>query len=131
MSAGAAMAEAAANFIGVRFRLHGRDAASGLDCVGLVSAALTMIGREPLSLGGYSLRNSSIDHWMADAARSGLVRITGQVQLGDVLLISPSPLQHHLMIAGGASRVIHAHAGLRRVVREPLPAIAAAAHWRP
>ena len=42
---GEALAEAAVAFAGTRFRLHGRDPETGLDCIGLLAAALTRIGR--------------------------------------------------------------------------------------
>ena len=48
MNAGAdgdtALARAAAGCLGVRFRLHGRDPATGLDCLGLLGAALVATG---------------------------------------------------------------------------------------
>lgn len=131
MSAGAALASAAATLVGTRFRLYGREPASGLDCVGMVSAALTMIGRRPLAIGGYSLRNRNVDRWFTEAARSGLSPVAGALKAGDVLLICPAPLQHHLMIVEGLDWLIHAHAALRRVVREPLTGMAPIAHWRP
>ncbi len=40
-----AFAEAAESLVGIRFRLFGRDPAYGLDCVGLVAAALARSGR--------------------------------------------------------------------------------------
>jgi hypothetical protein len=40
--------------------------------------------------------------------------------MGDVLLIALSHCQHHLMIAEDRTSVIHAHAGLRQVVQQPL-----------
>lgn len=38
---------------------------------------------------------------------------------GDILLVSPAPLQLHLLIAAGGG-CVHAHAGLGRVVHSPL-----------
>lgn len=128
---GAALAEAAACLIGRPFRLHGRDPASGLDCVGLVFAALTATGARPVAPTGYSLRNLSVDHWLHFAARSGLVTSPGPVQAGDVLLITLSHCQHHLAIAVGDVSIIHAHAGLRQVVHQPLePTWRICAKWR-
>ena len=37
---GAALAAAAESLVGTRFRLHGRDPDTGLDCVGLLAASL-------------------------------------------------------------------------------------------
>ncbi|MGY6550963.1 MAG: NlpC/P60 family protein [Erythrobacter sp.] len=113
-------ASAAENLIGTPFRLHGRDPASGLDCVGLVYASLVAIGIRPAAPQGYNLRNRSIEHWLVFASLSSLVRARGPVRRGDVLLLQPSAVQHHLMIAASKSQAIHAHAGLRKVVKQPL-----------
>jgi cell wall-associated NlpC family hydrolase len=121
MNRGAALAEAASGFVGVAFRLHGRDPASGLDCVGLVAASLAACGCAPMVPVGYRLRNASIAGWIGCAARSELVPVDGPPQAGDVLLTCPGPGQHHLMIADTAASAIHAHAGLGRVVRQALP----------
>ena len=114
------LAQAAASFIGAPFRLHGRDPQTGLDCMGLLIASLEAIGIRSDRPTGYALRNSSIDAWRAYAERWSLKETTDDVRAGDVLLISPGPRQHHLQIAENRSTVIHAHAGLRRVVRGKL-----------
>lgn len=116
---GAALAEAAAGLIGCPFRLHGRDPATGLDCVGLVGAALTATGARPIVPTGYGLRNLAVDHWLHFASRSGLVSSPGPVRAGDVMLIALSHCQYHLVIATSGVSVIHAHAGLRQVVQQP------------
>jgi cell wall-associated NlpC family hydrolase len=126
-----AFARAAESLIGTPFRLHGRDPASGLDCIGLVAASLAAIGRTPKAPQGYTLRNLSIERWLGHAGLSGLERANGPVRCGDVLLVQPSPVQHHLLIACDTAEVVHAHAGLRRVVRQPLaPAEIISALWR-
>jgi len=128
---GAALAEAALDLVGCSFRLHGRDPDTGLDCVGLVSAALAASGAQPVVPTGYGLRNLSIDQWLPLAGRSGLEPSSGPLRAGDVLLIALAHCQHHLVIAADAVSVIHAHAGLRRVVRQPLdPNWQVCAQWR-
>lgn len=128
---GAALARAAEKLIGVHFRPHGRDPTSGLDCVGLVHASLAAIGRRPVAPIGYALRNWSIERWLGCAAASGFAPVQGPIERGDVLLMQISSVQHHLMIAASANSVIHAHAGLRRVVSQPLAGEAdLVAHWR-
>lgn len=111
---------AASSFIGVPFRLHGRDPETGLDCVGLLNASLTIIGRSPCPVRGYRLKNASIQHWLDRSERSDFLIVTSSVKAGDVLLSTPGPGQYHLMIADSTSSFVHAHAGLRRVVRQPL-----------
>ena len=125
------LGEAAAALVGCRFRLHGRDPATGLDCVGLVHASLAAIGRTPVTPRGYGLRNVSIDHWLDFAARSGLVPADGPPGPDEVLLVTLGYGQHHLMITTGADEVVHAHAGLARVIRHQRdPAAPLRARWR-
>lgn len=131
MNAGARLAAAAENYVGVPFQLHGRDPAFGLDCVGLVAVSLEAIGYKVIAPRGYRLRNSSIAIWMELAPQNGFYAVNGPIRTGDVLLTAPGPAQSHLMIACDGSRAVHAHAGLRRVVDQPLDAnLRLVAHWR-
>lgn len=131
MTRGEALAKAAAGFIGAPFRLHGRSPAAGLDCIGLVVVSLEAIGLPANPPTGYAIRNRAVEQWLSHAASSGLVHAAGPIRAGDILLTRPGPAQHHLMIAENALSAIHAHAGLRRVVRQPLSQdIEIAAHWR-
>lgn len=126
-----AFAQAAERLLGVPFRLHGRNPADGVDCIGLVYASLRSIGRRPVAPHGYRLRNVSITHWLGHASLSGLALAARPIMRGDVLLVQPSPVQHHLLIAADAQSVIHAHASLQKVVRQPLaPDTNITAHWR-
>ena len=129
---GAALVAAATHLIGTPFRLHGRAAVSGLDCVGLVVAALAATGARPVAPSGYSLRNLTVNQWLHFAEQSGLAPSSGPVCAGDVLLIALNHCQHHLAIAVNDTSVIHAHAGLRRVVCQPFePTWRIFAKWRP
>lgn len=118
---GAALAAAAERLVGTRFELHGRDPATGLDCVGLVAVALAEIGRPAFAPFGYRLRQTEVDRFLASATRSGLAEATGPVEPGDVLLSRPGPAQHHLVIAAAGGAIVHAHAGLGRIVLTPPP----------
>lgn len=118
---GADLAAAAEALVGCPFRLHGRDAARGLDCVGLVACALEAVGRPVLAPDGYSLRRQAIGGLAAAARAAGLVEIDGPLAPGDVLLVRPGPGQFHLVIALAGGAFVHAHAGLGRVVRTPGP----------
>jgi hypothetical protein len=125
------LGEAAAGLVGCRFRLHGLDPGTGLDCVGLVHASLVAIGRQPVPPRGYGLRNIAIEQWLEFAARSGLEPVGGKARADEVLLASLDYGQHHLMITTGANEVIHAHAGLARVVRQRRdPAMQILARWQ-
>ncbi len=113
--------------LGVPFRLHGRDPATGLDCVGLVASATGVQAGIPT---GYALRggcsgriSAMIDGFAA--------RRWGAMQPGDAVLMAVGHAQFHLGIWSGES-LIHAHAGLRRVVETPGgPEGAVIAAWRP
>lgn len=109
------VALAAKALVGTPFRLRGRNPATGLDCVGLVSEAL---GAPAPS--GYHLRNRDISAALAFVPGAGLVDACGPLQPGDVLLVRTGHAQHHLLIAGSDGGFIHAHAGLRRVVETPV-----------
>lgn len=125
------LGEAAAALVGCRFRLHGLDPASGLDCVGLVYASLVSMGRHPVAPRGYGLRNLSIDHWLEFAERSGLEPAGEGPGPDQVLLVDLGYGQHHLMISTGEDEVIHAHAGLSRVVKHRRdPASRVRARWQ-
>lgn len=128
---GQQLAKEAANFIGVRFQLLGRDPNHGLDCVGLITCSLEAIGCKPVIPSGYRLRNSDPYTWINCAERSGLTPVRGPVATGDVLMLYPGPGQYHLIIAETANVAIHAHASFRRVVRQPMSlAESCEAHWR-
>lgn len=120
------VALAAQALVGTRFRLHGRDPATGLDCVGVVAAALKATGPN-----GYRLRNRDISAALAFAPAVGLAEVSDPIEPGDVLLVRSGPAQHHLLIASIRGGFIHAHAGLRRVVATPGPlSWPIERHWR-
>lgn len=124
----AALADAAASLIGIRFRLHGRDPATGLDCVGMVAEAMRRAGIEPVVPAGYRLRTASVQS-LLPFARANRLEPTAPCD-ADVLLVMVSPIQPHLVICA-PDGFIHAHAGIGRVTflpgRLPWPAEGA---WR-
>lgn len=112
MSAGMDVVARARAIVGAPFRLHGRCATLGVDCVGLVMLALGRSGPD-----AYGLRMGDVARAEGWLQAAGLRAVEGAMP-GDVALVRPGPLQLHLMICvpGG---FIHAHAGLRRVVETP------------
>lgn len=119
-------ARAAEALVGTRFRLHGRDPASGLDCVGLVASVLGAAA--PAC---YRMRNRDIAAALAFAPAAGLIEASGAMEPGDVLLVRCGATQHHLLIADTSGGFVHAHAGLRRVVTTPAPLPwPVERHWR-
>jgi hypothetical protein len=110
--------------VGIRFRAQGRGR-DGLDCVGLVAAAL---GIERVRA-DYALRGGSGDALAGELRAQGL-RPVGRSRPGDVLVMRAGPGQLHLGIWTG-SGLVHADAGLRRVVERPgEPPWAVVEQWR-
>jgi cell wall-associated NlpC family hydrolase len=112
------VAAAALALVGTPFRLHGRDPRSGLDCVGVLEVAL---GTQIPLPNGYALRSRTLPDVPAIMAALGLTDANGNTQPGDVLMLRCSPCQFHFAIAAATGRIVHAHAGLRKVVLGPLP----------
>ena len=103
---------AALGLVGAKFRLHGRDPATGLDCVGVVALAA---GVEAPS--GYALRGGDVAAVRAAIDRVGLMRVSDAAP-GDVMLMRTGPGQLHLAIKTKRG-FVHADGGLRRVVERP------------
>lgn len=128
---GAELAAAAASLVGTRWKLHGRNPATGLDCIGLLGAALASTGRHIALPTGYPLRLHRLAQWLPDPAGLGLEPASGPVRPGDVVLLQSGPAQVHLAIAAAPTGWVHAHAGVRRVVCQPnLPPGEWLGHWR-
>jgi len=121
MDARAAMAAAAMELVGAPFRLHGRDRQHGVDCVGVLVIALAAVGRTPRLPLEYTLRRTSIGDFVAAAAEVGLVPAGGDLAEGDLLVAKPGAAQFHAGVCGFGDTVVHAHAGLGRVVLSPAP----------
>lgn len=116
-----ALANAAHALVGTPFQLRGTDPATGLDCIGLVRAALVAIGRSPPALPHYAMRNLDLSRFAAVIPAAGFAKAEGALQPGDLLLLRPSAAQYHLAIVGHSPCLIHAHGGLGRVVASPAP----------
>ncbi len=101
--------------LGAPFRLHGRDLATGVDCVGLAALALGKVSGVPT---GYALRGGSIDACIEAIRALCLTRRRGEPRRGDLLLMMAGPHQFHLGLWTGEG-LIHADANARRVVERP------------
>ena len=121
MNAGERVAAESLALVGTPFRLHGRNPATGLDCIGLVAVAMRRAGLRAEPPQGYALRNSNIAAALGFADRCDLVAAHGHVAPGDIILTLAGPAQHHLLVASDCHTFVHAHAGLRRVVATPGP----------
>lgn len=114
---GADIARRAHDLIGAPFRLHGREGRHGVDCVGLVAhaAGLMAVPRDYMMRGDYAARVTVV-------LQSARFRAPSDHSLvdGDILSLRCGPRQMHLAVVVGQG-VVHAHAGLRRVVWTPAP----------
>ncbi len=116
----------ARTLLGVPFRLHGRSPESGLDCIGVIALAYDIQDKAPT---GYSLRTTRPERWIA-LLDSLAMRII-EPEIGAVMLLQPGAAQLHLGLWTGKS-LIHADAGLRRVVETPgTPRWPVVGLWRP
>ncbi len=125
------LAQAAIKLVGAPFRLHGRDPASGLDCIGVLSAAMASAGR-PVPLPNlYSLRSAAVPELERVAAICGFTPTQSPPEPGDVIFVRTGPCQYHLLLTLDRTRFVHAHAGLRRVAIASGPiAWPCIGHWR-
>ncbi|WP_238475336.1 peptidoglycan endopeptidase [Sphingomonas cavernae] len=111
---GEAIAAAARTLVGARFRLHGRERATGLDCVGVVACAC---GRPKAAPSGYALRGGRAEDFAAMLGAAGLARVDDAMP-GDVALVEAGASQFHLIVMTHTG-FVHADAALRRVVERP------------
>ena len=109
---------AAQDMVGVRFRLQGCDRVTGVDCVGLVWAAYAVAGVRLVRPQDYPLRGWDRGRIEAALLRAGFAGVPDGA-VGDVALMALAAGQFHLGLIGPVS-LVHAHAGLRRVVETPL-----------
>jgi cell wall-associated NlpC family hydrolase len=128
---GPAFAAAAESFIGTPFRFRGRDPRTGLDCVGLVGAALQALGARTPFVPPYAMWQRDFAAQLDSAADAGFADVTGDPRAGDLLLLRPGPAQVHLAVVGASGGLVHAHAGLGKVVLTPPPVPwPIERHWR-
>lgn len=130
LSHGESLAEAARDLVGTPFRAGGRCRKRGVDCIGLVALSLEAAGRTIEPLPRYAMRQSTIEALLPLARAAGLRPAPGIFEAGDVLLLRPSAAQYHLAICNARGGIIHAHAGLGRVVIGGLPAWPVLRSWR-
>lgn len=102
--------------VGAPFRLHGRDPATGLDCIGVMAVALQAAGWRGAVPRGYPLRGG--DPVTIAARLDAMLATASGAAAGDVLLFHVGPGQLHGAVRTTAG-IVHADARLRRVVARP------------
>jgi cell wall-associated NlpC family hydrolase len=125
----AAIVAAAQAAVGTRFRPQGRVANLGLDCVGVALLAARAAGVVLDAVPPYAINGDHGDRLDRVLAAIGCERVLTALP-GDLLVVAPAPGRRHLAVVVPAG-VIHAHAGLGRVVEGPLdPAWIILGVWR-
>ena len=110
---GDAVAARARRLVGVRFRPQGRDAKTGLDCIGVVAFAVGARGCRA----DFGLRGGSAEELFEGLAAANLRRVKSAIA-GDVLVLQAGLHQLHLAVVT-KDGFVHADAGARRVVEVP------------
>jgi hypothetical protein len=125
------IADAAIALVGCPFKLRGRRAEAGVDCVGLAGLALANAGRAVDIPDDYVMRGDYMGRISAFFDGNGFVRLAdAETEAGDFLVSRTASRQLHLLIVADTGAV-HAHAGLRRVVLTPFPLPwPIVGHWR-
>lgn len=105
--------------VGTPFRPQGRAPGLGLDCIGVVLLAAQ--GADVLlpPLPAYAMSGDHGDT-LIEALMALGCRPVPAARPGDLIVAEPAPGRRHLAVAS-ESGIIHAHAGLGRVVEGPLP----------
>lgn len=109
--------------IGTRFRPQGRVPGLGLDCIGVAVLAIAGAGLPLPPLPAYALGGDHAGLLDAMCRQIGLRPRRGglrRARPGDLILFQLAAGHRHVAVLGEAG-IIHAHAGLRRVVEGPLP----------
>ncbi len=118
--------------VGVRYRLHGRCAAHGLDCVGLVALAYRQSGLcfapPPVD---YRLRHDDPAIIQAALTDAGFDDVGSDAPTAGDIIIQRWPMRGLHMAVATPAGIVHAHAGLRRIVETPgYPADHVVGLWR-
>lgn len=104
--------------VGTRFRPQGRSIGLGLDCIGVALLAAAAAGVIVPAVPAYALSGDHGD-LLSDTLLSLGCRRVRRVQPGDLIEYRLAPGHRHLAVVSGAGtppHIIHAHAGLGRVV---------------
>ncbi|WP_439532103.1 peptidoglycan endopeptidase [Polymorphobacter sp.] len=127
----AAIVSAARGCLGTRFRRQGRVVGLGLDCVGVVAIAARAAGLRVGPLPAYDQSADNLALLERVLRDSGCMAVSRERAVsGDMAVIAPAAGRLHLGVLTPCG-IVHAHAGLGRVVEGPLdPAWAWVGAWR-
>ena len=115
----AAAITAARAVLGTRFRAQGRLIGVGLDCVGVALLAAAGAGLQLGPVPPYALGGDHADLLAATLRHLGLRRVR-RPRPADLVEYALAPGHRHLALITDRG-ILHAHAGLGRVVEGPAP----------
>lgn len=105
---------AARSAIGTPFAHQGRTAGKCLDCAGLLIHVAGLLDVQTTDAGGYARRPSGgLLESMLDM-QTGIERVTGQPQAGDLLLMRFMGQPQHLAVCAGET-IVHAYEAVGKV----------------
>jgi hypothetical protein len=90
----------------------------GLDCVGVVLVGAAAAGLRGLRPQTYALAGDNAAAIECALAEAGCQQVAVAMS-GDILVLAPTPRHGHLCVMTPAG-IVHAHAGLGRVVEGPI-----------
>lgn len=115
--------------VGTCFRPQGRVPGLGLDCVGVVLVAAAAAGVGRLAAPPYALAGDNAALLDRELVNAGCVPVAVPLS-GDIVVLAPRGDRRHLGVIT-PSGMVHAHAGLARVVEGPIdPGWSIVAAWR-
>lgn len=114
-------AAAAERMAGVRWRMHGRDPAKGLDCGGLLVATMAACAVVAVDSLDYDARMPPPDLLWSLCRQNGTEQPWGDQGAGRVGLCAweGGDVPRHLVVMLGGRRIVHVHADARRAVVQP------------
>ena len=113
MTTRADITEAALSLVGTPFHAQGRAPGIGLDCLGVGICVARLCGIPQKDRTDYPMRPNGELKGEMD---SRLVRVRGEPQEGDILLMAFDKEPHHIAILISEGRIVHAHLRARKTV---------------
>lgn len=122
MTTPADVTAAALSFVGTPFHPQGRAPGIGLDCIGVGICVARACGIAHQDRQAYPMRpNGQLQGEM----EAQLIRVRGEPQEGDILLMAFDREPHHIAILISEGRIVHAHMRARKTVVQTYTD-----HWR-
>lgn len=110
------LSDAALSMVGTPFHAQARAPGVGLDCIGVIVCAAMACGFEVKDRTAYPMRPNGE---LQGELESHLVRVRGEPQKGDVLMMAFDAEPHHVAMVVSYGRIVHAYATVRKCVVQP------------